>query len=102
MISRLMLSLMSFSAISGHPKIKTLIDYQIAPAEGSAEKACSTVKSFEQSLKSAVVDVPLCSDSSKIKGRFLFQKLQYYSFHFSGMYNCFTRDSEEVSKWYRS
>ena len=100
MILRLML-MMSFSSISGHPRIRTSLDFHSAHEEGSAEQACATVKGFEQSLKSALVDVPLCSDS-KTKGRFLIQKLQYFNILFSGMYNCISTDSEEVSKWYRS
>ena len=64
MISLLMLTL-SVSNLFGHPRIKSSPNYPSAPTEGLAEKACSTVKSFGQSLKSALVDedVSMCVDS---------------------------------------
>ena len=64
----LMLTL-SVSCLSGYPKIKTSPNYHGTTEIGSAEQACSTVKSFEQSLKSALIDkddykdVPLCIES---------------------------------------
>ena len=64
MISLLMFTL-SVSTLSGHPRIKTSPSYQSVTDESSAEKACSTVRSFGQSLKSVLVDkdVPLCFDA---------------------------------------
>ena len=59
-----MLSL-SVSSLSGHPRAKRSSSYHGAGDEGNAEEPCRTVKSLEQSLKSALVDqeVPLCVDS---------------------------------------
>ena len=64
MISLLMLTL-SVSTLSSLPRIKTSPSYHSSMGEGSAEKACSTVKTFGQSLKSVLVDkdVPLCIDA---------------------------------------
>ena len=64
MISLLMLTL-SVSPLSSLPRIKTSPNYDSAQDESSAEKACSTVRSFGQSLKSVLVDkdVPLCFDA---------------------------------------
>ena len=65
MISLLMLTL-SVSPLSSLPRIKTSPpNYHSATDESSAEKACSTVRSFGQSLKSVLVDkdVPLCIDA---------------------------------------
>ena len=64
MISLLMFTL-SVSTLSGHPRIKTSPNYNSAPDESSTEKACLTVRSFGQSLKSVLVDkdVPLCIDA---------------------------------------
>ena len=67
MISLLMFTL-SVSTLSGHPRIKTSPNYNSAPDESSTEKACLTVRSFGQSLKSALVDkdVSMCVDSKPI------------------------------------
>ena len=95
MISLLMLTL-SVAPLSGHPKIKT--NYPIASNEGLAEKACSTVKSFGQSLKSALVDkdVSMCVDS-KAKSKVTLQHGARYVYIFFSV-DCTTASLELVKK----
>ena len=70
--------ILSISCLSGHPKIKTSPNYH--GATGSAEQACSTVKSFRQSLESVLVDkdVPLCADSKPNRRSYLFLPCDFY------------------------
>ena len=67
MISLFLMLSLSVSSLSGHPRARRSSSYHGAGDEGNAdtEELCRTVKSLEQSLKSALVDqeVPLCVDS---------------------------------------
>jgi len=67
MISLFLMLSLSVCSLSGHPRAKRSSSYHGAGDEGNAdaEELCRTVKSLEQSLKSALVDqeVPLCVDS---------------------------------------
>ena len=99
MISLLMLTL-SVSSISSLPRIKTSPpNYHSSMGEGSAEKACSTVKIFGQSLKSALLDkdVPLCIDS-KPKSRFLIILIISFNVSIFFSVECTTASLELVKK----
>ena len=78
-----MLSL-SISSLSGHPRAKRSSIYNGAMDEGKADEACRTVRSFEQSLKSALVDqdVPLCMDSKPESKCFIHMRLLMHILNF--------------------
>lgn len=102
MISFFLMLSLSISSLSGHPRAKRSSSYNGAIDEGEAEELCRTVKSLEQSLKSALVDrdVPLCLDSKPESKCFIHMRLLLcLNLIFSGMYTCVTRDFEEVSNW---
>ena len=99
MISLLMLTL-SVSSISSLPRIKTSPpNYHSSMGEGSAEKACSTVNIFGQSLKSALLDedVPLCMDS-KPKSRYLIILFQSCNVSIFFSVECTTASLELLKK----
>ncbi len=80
MISLFLMLSLSISSLSGHPRAKR----SGAMDEGKADEACRTVRSFEQSLKSALVDhdVPLCMDSKPESKCFIHMRLLMHILNF--------------------